>query len=429
MTLVPSCSTCGMCVEWLRSCYRSKWYLLSGQGSPPSISGRYYFAEEGIPFYPRVTRLTSRNWYDKNALIGQSLGEDIAEKQKWDNGGMPALNPEIRSVGTTTCIQYGEEPGQAVPASSLVNGFVGDCFVPLPVPPDPWPAMSDYRSCSIQVAYARIIDWLYDSRHADIANVLSHLLGTSYTLNHFPGTPTLPDAYTAVSATASFIWVDGTATFQQAALQAAVGLAPPQNQGILSTLPIWYAQATYLNSLLGIAAANPTGPIFLCGHSMGGAAALLLAARYRAARPERVIRYLTYGCPKPGDERVVDILATCQGICLVNENDIVPTVPPNLELVSALVLLLGAPELFSWPTWQSAPNQVLMDSGGSQVFDANPTLDFDTALAFAIDVLGSLPYPSVSQHVIEEYYKRSLLRCLTAEWPLTTADYARINIP
>jgi hypothetical protein len=70
-----------------------------------------------------------------------------------------------------------------------------------------------------------------------------------------------------------------------------------------------------------------------------------------------------------------------------------------------------------------------MDGGGQQTFDYNPTLDFDTALAFAIDVLGSLPYPSVSEHVIDEYFKRSLLRCGSPEWPLTQADYNRILIP
>lgn len=418
-----------MAVEWLRSCYQSKWYLLADDGMSQPTAGRYYFSPDATPFYAGVTRLTSRSWYDQNALIEQGLGEDLAAKQKWDNGGLPALNPLARSVGTTTCLQYGENTNEAVEAQTLINGFVAECFVTPPTPPDKWPEMSDYRSCSIQMAYAKLIEWLYAHREADIGNVVSNLLGPSYTLTAFPGTPSFPDCFVAVSPEATLLWADGTNSYQQIALQGAYVLAPPQDMGIFSTLPLWYAGSTYLNSILGIAGANPTGPIFVCGHSYGGCCCLLLAARYRAANPDRRIRYLTYGCPKPGDQRVIDLLATCDGLCIVNENDIIPTVPPSPDLIFALVEALLAASLFTWTNYRSAPNQVLMDGTGQQQFDYNPTLDFQTALAFAIDVIGSIPYPSISEHVIDEYWKRSLLRCQGPEWPLTQADYDRILIP
>src|SRR5215472_17414407 len=60
-SLIPGCSTCGQSVDWLRSCYSSKWALF--RDSPNTlVRGRYYFSPPGTPFYTNPTNLGSRVW-------------------------------------------------------------------------------------------------------------------------------------------------------------------------------------------------------------------------------------------------------------------------------------------------------------------------------------------------------------------------------
>lgn len=428
MTVAPSCSTCGLAVEWLRSCYQSKWSLLKGQGRPLT-PGRYYFSPQNTPFYAGISRLSSRNWYDRNAIIGESLGEDLDAAHVWDNGAMPPIMPGLFAVGSAQCLSDGEEAKDAVQGTDLVGGFAANCFVSPPILTDPWPAVSAYDSCSIQAAYAKMISWTYLGLDSRTDALLELMLGPSYTISHFAESGSFPASVIAVSPEATVVVLTGTSSFQQFALQAAYALVPPTNQGIFSTLPAWYLASTNLHFQLLTALANPTGPIYFAGHSYGAALCMILAARYRAANPDRLIRFCTYGMPKIGDRRLSDILRQTQGISLCNTNDIVPTLPPNANLVAQLITFLGVPELLTWPPWLSGPNTQRMEGGGEIQPDANPSLDFYTAFAFAVDVLGSIPYPSISEHVIDEYFKRILTRCPLPEWPLTPAEYALMLAP
>lgn len=417
-----------MSVEWLRSCYKSRWFLVHG-GTGANVSGRYYFSPANTPFYPAPTLLTSRGWHDSNALIVQSLGEDLLAKQVYDNGEMPALLPQNVSVGSAACLIDGEPLANATTANQLVNGFPGECFIIPPTGVDPWNSFSDHQSCAIQLACAKIIEWLYLGETARISALVGQLLGPAYGLTYIPGTAIYPDVFLAVSADDTFVWVDGTTNFQQLALSVCYGLIPPTNIGIFSTSPYWYAVSTYLHAQITSAGANPTGPIFFAGHSLGGVASLILAARYRAGIPERRIRYLTYGCPKVGDTRLTAFVRRCQGWSFVNNYDLVPMLPADELIVAALIALLGAPVLLAWTFWERAQNQMQMDEAGIIIPDTLPTLDFPTAVVIATKVLASLPVATIDDHLIHEYFKRIALRCPLPDWPLTAADYLLIFAP
>ena len=114
------CSTCGYAVEWLRSCYRSKWFLPeTGAGVP--IKGRYYFSAPGAPFYPDFHNFTSRNWTTSDAERDAPYGEQPG-KQTWDNGSWPVRFPDPKIVGSAACIADGQEDPPA--ANGIVNALL-----------------------------------------------------------------------------------------------------------------------------------------------------------------------------------------------------------------------------------------------------------------------------------------------------------------
>ena len=81
-------------------------------------------------------------------------------------------------------------------------------------------------------------------------------------------------------------------------------------------------------------AAIQTGrPIWLCGHSLGGALAVLAAHRLAAGKPSaaNVAALYTYGQPRCGNQPFMSELETAIGnrhYRSVNNRDIVPLVPP-----------------------------------------------------------------------------------------------------
>jgi pimeloyl-ACP methyl ester carboxylesterase len=423
--IVPGCSTCGMSVDWLRSCYSSAWRLF--RDSDTLTHGRYYFSMKGTPFYSGFTSLGSRDWDDKNWGVVQGLGEDRATERGYDTGGMPAILPITEPVETEGCITDGETYTNGVDAGTLINGFIPQCIA-VPQPDSAtFEAASDYQSCSIQLAYARIIEWMYDANTASIFDFLVGFLGASYTLRWHPPSSTLPSITTAVGPTSTLVWIDGTASFQQFALQSAYSLIGPVNVGGIGTSTFWYAASRAVTDAMTADGANPAGQFFLCGHSYGGVTALITAARLRMADPSRNIKWLTYGAPHIGDNALIAQVYATQGINLRNDTDIVTAIPPTLEWLWPVYLAIGATSLLVWPTWLKAPYGYMMDSDGNLTVDAEPILDYPTLYGFAQDVIADLPYPTVAAHRITEYYSRIYNRCSTAEWPLTPGDYAKIT--
>jgi hypothetical protein len=70
--------------------------------------------------------------------------------------------------------------------------------------------------------------------------------------------------------------------------------------------------------------AEDTGPVFYTGHSLGGALATLAAAR---VAPRALY---TYGSPLVGDKTFTAALSNIQAYRVVNNRDIVTTVPPPI---------------------------------------------------------------------------------------------------
>ena len=90
--------------------------------------------------------------------------------------------------------------------------------------------------------------------------------------------------------------------------------------------------------------------IVICGHSLGGAIALLLAEGLRrVTRVKYNILLYTYGAPRAADSEFTDGASALIHHRIVNHNDPVPSVPATLMNTTAKLWVPGAVTLFAAP--------------------------------------------------------------------------------
>ncbi|MGY2399332.1 lipase family protein [Pseudomonas sp. SDO5271_S396] len=100
--------------------------------------------------------------------------------------------------------------------------------------------------------------------------------------------------------------------------------------------------------------------IVICGHSLGGAIALLLAEGLRRTKVARYnILLYTYGAPRAADSEFVAGASALVHHRIVNHNDPVPSVPATWMNTTAKLWVPGAVALFSAP----APGGLLFAAG------------------------------------------------------------------
>ena len=403
-------------VEWGRSAYQSTWHLFRDSPETRTV-GRYYRARPGTPHVQGKHNLGSRNWHDKNWKHIVTLGEDLEAVSSWDAGLPPALLPFNRQVGESTCLEIGDKLAEALRTNQIDNGFNEHCFLVCGERDEMLQVATGFNTCSIQKFYALLIAAMYEDDGATVGTMLYQLLGPEAVVKFHEAVGLMPAVTTVCTDKITIIVMDGTRTFQQIALQGLTSLTRPTNQGPFGTVPIWWAASQWAHNIAMADGQIAGTPVFLVGHSYGGAAALVLAARYRVASADRLIRFLTYGCPKPGDQRLRTLLETCEGINLCNDNDLITVFPPDAETLTPVIAALGAPQLGVWVNYKRPPNQVKQfDNGQLDPNDLDVT-DFSTMLNIATRVLLDEDIAFISGHVIAEYLRRITLRCPGISWP------------
>ena len=351
------------------------------------------------------------------------LGEELTSKQTWYNGAPPAAVPFARIVGTAICLTNGEEIENGTDPCNLEDGFNPECYVPIPGTREEWLAASAFDRCALQRLYATVIDWCNRGEAARVLEILQAFFGAPAVCRFHPTAGVFPAFATVVCPTFGVAIINGTDNAQQLALQAFYSLTGPQNFGALGTNNLWYSASSVVNAALEADGFDPNLPIMIVGHSYGGATALTLAARYHHARPSRVIRWLTFGCPKIGDTSFVRLLAGTMGFNLANDDDLVTALPPDALQYLPVFNVTLAPAVVSFSSWYRPPFQVQMNSDGSLEANAFPLLDFTTLLAFVQRALASQPLSPISGHLIGEYIERLALRCPDACWPISAAVF------
>ena len=423
---MPACSPCGLAVEWGRSVFQSEWHLFA-DALHVKTPGQYYFAPKNTPFVAGVHHFGSAGWYDKNWQIIQGLGESLTAKRGKTKGLPPALLPQNEMIGTEECLENGELIANALPQDEIFNGFPLACFTAQQIVDPFWQIVSAYGSCSMQFFYSTIIGWLYIGDGASITTAFHMLVGPEASVTFHPGNALYPNVVTVIHPSFAVVVSNGTATYQQAALQPFQAIVGPVNYGAVGTLPLWYASATRLNALLTMVGYDINKPLMLVGHSYGGASVALLAARYRAFSPLREMAILTFGMPKPGNRAVETLLQQIDGMHLANDTDFVPALPPDRAGITPVSITLGNTTIFIWDNWFRPPDQWRMDADGSLTPNSGPFLDYTTLLSYTVLALANLPIPTIEPHRILEYRDRIRARCPFPEWPVEPPLWVYLN--
>ncbi len=403
-------------MDWVRSCYSSEWQLFSD--SQVRTPGRYYFCAPTTPFVSGFHNFGSRVWLESNWQKVQGLGEALDSPHKWNRGDPPAVVPNARIVGNPDCLLNGDLIADALQGDQIKNGYPIACYTPQ-VPLDPtWETVSQWDICSLQFFYATIIKWISYGEFGLIPRAFQLLLGYNPQITLREGSGLFPTLITVIAGNVAIAVMNGTSNFQQLATQAFLAIVGPTEFGGFSTSALYYNCSEYVNQALIADGANPNQPVFLCGHSYGGAAMSVLAARYRNAKGGRPVRLLTFGAPKPGDFRLQEIVASCPGLALINDDDLVTALPPSRLDIYPVSVFLGLASLYVWDEWYRLPNQALMNTNGQLRFNESPILDFATMLSFTNTALTHGQLNPIAAHYIDDYRARIYRRCGGTEWPV-----------
>lgn len=306
--------------------------------------GYYYFSPKGTPHYPGLHNLGSRDWTrgERNPFFDMPLGE-YSGPTEWKNGEPPAHLPLPVLVGSPECIQSGERPGLPI-----ITSACSDCARVLPDPcylPLILQDKTNVFDCVFGWQCARIVNTAYTDL-ATAADLVADLLGEEAVISAFPVTDTvLPAGVIAVLGDTAFVWLTGTSNFQQLAIQGLLFGEGPNNQGLYGASDLYEAAALAVGARITDAGGGTCKRVVLCGHSYGGAAAYVLAAKMRVNDFTRAIELLTFGMPKPGDQRLHDIVNPLRQRHYVNQDDPIPYAPPRpLGFADLLAMMaLGLP--------------------------------------------------------------------------------------
>jgi len=425
-----------MTVAWLRHCYESRWFLFRDADNPNTwTKGRYYFSPPDSLHYPGFHHWGSRDWYDRNWENVQGLGEDLHFPHRHVSGEFDGQLPEQRPSGPLKCAAGGELISEAAQPGELFNGYPAECYIPAPPadalpPPQPEPppsfaALADFDRasaffrCQVQRLWARIIDWLYIDDAGSITSTLNDFFAQPATVQVHAAQGNLPAIVLVINPHYVIAVCDGTRNFQHLALQAFTSLGGPVDAGPYSTIPLWQTASQWVHDKIVAAGVNDTRPVFFAGHSYGAAAVLVLAARYRFWSATRVVKYLTFGTPKVGDSRLVELLGRCDGVSLANHNDAVCSVPPDRLTSAALVLVFPLIAFNLLAEWQRPPAMTMQANDGTLTPGPSMLLDFGALFGMLTTIVAGGEVGPILGHPIGEYERRISLRCPDAGWPVS----------
>ncbi len=118
---------CGYAIDWVRTCYASKWKLYRGRPDL-EVAGRYVRCPPETPCYPGWHFLGSRIWTDGRDQFDVDLGESRTAEHTWDPGTPPDPYPFPQLIGADDCVGRGE-PHLPRPALVLLSEITDGLYV------------------------------------------------------------------------------------------------------------------------------------------------------------------------------------------------------------------------------------------------------------------------------------------------------------
>lgn len=393
-------------MEWLRSCYGSQWRLWRNR---PDIlvPGRFAFAPEGTPHFEHWHNLGSRNWRANEPWWHPGLGEDDQAVQVWFGGKLAEPPPPARVVGSLDCLESGAVyPRELATIEEFAGGFPLRCWEPA----NPVPALTaaglNVNDRKTQLRFAQVLALLYTNPSAaQIA--LQAMLDRPATFTVHPSNGTVfPGLLIAQTDSYTIIVAGGAANEQQLALSAFYMTGPPTNVGAFATNSYFNLVANFIATEMFAAGVDSSLPILYAGHSLGGAATTILAARTIQTNPSADVRIVTYGTPRPGDDRLRTIIGGISSVNVVNVGDWFSQLPPVLREFYPLAAEVLPEFGTSWVNWADTANRQAMAVDGSIVSPGLLAISWpDLAAAIGAALEGG-ELPPLTAHSIAEYVRR-----------------------
>lgn len=389
-------------MEWVRNCFKSKWKLF--RGSPRLRAGYYYFAAHGTPHYPNVHNLGSRDWVSDNGYEDAPLGE-WSGARKWYRGDPPALIPLPVVVGDVACITQGENPNLPSEPDSCERGgrfFPLACYSPLAL----LEAKTNVYDCAFAYQMAEILRIQYSGVEA--ARILLDLFfDAQAVVTAFPQPDaSIPNCLVATISNLCLVMVTGTTNFQQLALQSLSFGLGPTNQGYYSASSLYDRAANVMAANLGSVGGGDASRFVLIGHSYGAAICQVLATKVRLATPTRRVELVTYGCPKPGDDRLRDINAPMRQINWVNEGDPVPYLPPRGATFFELFALIPSLLFKQWLRYERPAALTVLKHDGTIDYTNGVAVPDDLLTTTSVTIAAGLEPEPFESHSMAAYRSR-----------------------
>jgi hypothetical protein len=337
----------------------------------------------------------------------------ISRFQRWDNGNPPIARPLPQTVGSPACIVGGESyaSGLTINDPRRFRSWPALCFVQAPIEDWGW-AAAVFR-CDVQ-------SWWAD-RAFELSNLFVGNISAAYR-QRFPGAIVrhwgaerfFPQMQTAVHPDYLVVQFAETQNAEQALVQVMGGIQRPEDVGGFGSMNIWYTQAQRGLHRLSLQGGTDDVPILCVGYSYGAAAALVAAGICRQGNPDRVIRFLTFGAPRPGDQRLRDLLdLPTRGCCLANDNDAITAIAPDYDSCIPLRPIFGE-QLRNFSVWRPALETWQQNPDGTVNPNVYPSLTSQELLELLTHVITTGTFFGYPGHVITEYQRRLRLRCPAA---------------
>jgi len=341
-------------------------------------------------------------WTSDERDSDTALGEYSGPHQKY--GGKPPVRvPLPILVGDADCIANGERPGLPI-----ITNISADCA---PISPPPCYAASDLfldKTDVLNCIFAKISVDIINTAYTSVlaaADEVQTFLGPDAVVTPFDQpSDVVPAGVIAIIDDTALVWITGTTNFNQLAVQAFYFGYGPINQGFYSASGIYEHAAIAIGNELVSAGGGTVGRVVLMGHSFGGAVCMVLAAKMTLAGPDtRQVEILTFGAPKPGDQRLHNIIADIRQNHYANERDPIPFMPPVGITLAALVVLVGPVLAATWRSFVGPPHVQVVTQDG-KIEDTAADLRPDDSLYILGQVMAqTLQTPKFRDHATDWY--------------------------
>lgn len=357
----------------------------------------------GTPDYPGFHQVWAGYWVNGEDVESDIRPGPVPGRTGWFTGASPEPFPESITVGSAQRIAAGSMwPGEQ--SAALISGYPADCF---PVPPEgaaPWATLPDFQARDTWFQLARLVDLAYDDPTASRDYGAALLGGSSSVVGG--DSDWMPRTFFASNASAQLFWSAGS-NADQLALQAMIAALGPVRIGDLAVLLLHWQAAQRTIDRLQALGYDPAKPLLLSGHSYGGIIALIVAYRIQLSHPNAVVRVVTFGMPRPGDDATATNLTTVPSVHLVNRGDPVPDLPPNLDVLTLVPGGVPPPFIDQWTKWRAVPSyRTIIEPTGALTYSQAQATTWWDYVTLAQEAIAGDPLTLPVNHSIKSYLLR-----------------------